>query len=446
MRMRWILIAALFAVLPCSLFAQTTASSFKVGAAKVDITPVQLPKNLEGILDHIYARAIVIDNGRTIAALVSVDTGMLGEQLFQAVSQGIEKELGIPAQNLIMNPTHTHSAFGGTAEQIVGVIKTAKGKLQPARIGYGTGVSYINVNRNIIDRKTNKWWEGPNYDGPSDKTVAVIKFETPDGEPIAVYYNYACHAVVTGNTDMLSGDFPGATSRYIEDSFDDKIVALFSAGAQGDQNPIYFQQTFDLRDIRIKDYAKRGEDISNAMPPGGQGLNKQDPTVKKLLDQQKQMIVSMGQFLGEEVKRVMREMVGARMVSGGRIFAAQKMVRFPGRDRIGQGRAAVEATYKDGSDVQLRLSLLMIDDIVIGGCNAEIFNLIAQRFKKESPVGRSIFVSMANGSGNSGYIPNDAAFGFQTFEVLSSRCKPGYAESAIVNGLLDLIADARKTN
>jgi hypothetical protein len=48
----------------------------------------------------------------------------------------------------------------------------------------------------------------------------------------------------------------------------------------GDQNPIYFQQTYDLREIRIKDYAKRGIDISNAMPPGGEGLNKQDPTVK----------------------------------------------------------------------------------------------------------------------------------------------------------------------
>ena len=437
-----VILAILIAMLPCGIFAQAPASSFRVGAAKVDITPTQLPKNSEGILDHIYARAIVIDNGATSAVLVSADTGMLGEQVWRTVSQRIEKELGIPAQNLIMNPTHTHSAYGGSADQIFNVIKAAKEKLQPARIGYGTGVSYINVNRNIIDRKTNKWWEGPNYDGPSDKTVAVIKFETTDGEPIAVYYNYACHAVVTGNTDMLSGDYPGATSRYIEDSFDDKIVAVFSSGAQGDQNPIYFQQTFDLRDIRIKDYAKRGQDISNAMPPGGQGLNKQDPTVKRLLDQQKQMILSMGQFLGEEVKRVMREMT--RMSTDGRIFAAQKMVSFPGRDRIGQGRAGVEATYTDGPDVQLRLSLLMIDDIAIGGCNAEIFNMIAQRFKRESPIGRSIFVSMANGSGNSGYIPNDAAFGYQTFEVLSSRCKPGYAESAIVNGILDLIEDAKQ--
>jgi neutral ceramidase len=437
-----IILAILIAMLPCGVFAQAPASAFRVGAAKIDITPTQLPKNSDGILDHIYARAIVIDNGTTSAALFSADVGMLGEQVWKTVAQRIEKELGIPAQNLIMNPTHTHSAGGGSADQIFNTIKAAKEKLQPARIGYGTGVSYINVNRNIIDRKTNKWWEGPNYDGPSDKTVAVIKFETTNGEPIAVYLNYACHAVVTGNTDMLSGDYPGATSRYIEDSFDDKLVAVFSTGAQGDQNPVYFQQTFDLRDIRIKDYARRGEDISNAMPPGGQGLNKQDPTVKKLLDQQKQMILSMGQFLGEEVKRVMREIT--RMSTDGRLFAAQKMISFPGRNRIGQGRAGVEATYQDGPDVQLRLSLLMIDDIAIGGCNAEIFNMIAQRFKRESPIGRSIFVSMANGSGNSGYIPNDAAFGYQTFEVLSSRCKPGYAESAIVNGLLDLLADAKR--
>jgi neutral ceramidase len=69
---------------------------------------------------------------------------------------------------------------------------------------------------------------------------------------------------------------------------------------------------------------------------------------------------------------------------------------------------------------------------------------IAQRYERESPIGRSIFVSMGHGSGNSGYISNDAAFGYQTFDVLSSRCKPGYAESAIVNGLLDRMADAKR--
>ena len=53
------------------------------------------------------------------------------------------------------------------------------------------------------------------------------------------------------------------------------------------------QQTFDLREIRIKDYAKRGQDIANATmpPPGGVGLDRSDPVVATLMNQQKQMIL-----------------------------------------------------------------------------------------------------------------------------------------------------------
>ena len=63
-------------------------------------------------------------------------------------------------------------------------------------------MSYINVNRDRVDPVTNRWWEGPNYEGSSDKTVAVVRFETLAGAPIAVYYNYAVHAVLTGTLDL----------------------------------------------------------------------------------------------------------------------------------------------------------------------------------------------------------------------------------------------------
>ena len=257
-----------------------------------------------------------------------------------------------------------------------------------------------------------------------------------------MYYNYAMHAVTVGQIDKVSADAPGAASRYIEDSFDDKIVAVWSTGAEGDQNPIYYQQTYDLREIRVKDYAKRGEDISNSMPPGGQGLNKQDPTVMKLMNQQKQMILSMGQFLGEEVMHVMRGI--ERTSDTGRIFGAQKSVSCPGRRRTNQGRAGFPGTYEDGPQVDIRVGLLQIDDIAFGTVNGEVFNPIAQRLKKESPIGRTMMVTLTNGSANSGYIPNDAAFGYYTFEVLSSRLQPGCAESGIVNGILDLMAEAKK--
>jgi neutral ceramidase len=36
-------------------------------------------------------------------------------------------------------------------------------------------------------------------------------------------------------------------------------------------------------------------------------------------------------------------------------------------------------------------------------------------------------------------IPDDASFGAYTFQVLSSRLKPGCAETAIDGGLIDLL-------
>jgi neutral ceramidase len=440
--MKWILCLCVTAI----GFGQS--ATLRVGAAKVDITPAadSLPRNYLGILDHIHSRAIVIDNGSTTAALITVDAGSAPDNVWQAVAKQLESELGIPAKNVLLTATHSHSIpgqpVGPYVEKIVESVRLAKQRLAPARVGYGTGVSYINVNRNIIDPKTRRWWEGPNYEGPSDKTVAVIKFESLSGEPIAVYYNYAMHGVAAGQLDLVSGDAPGTTSKYIEDTYDDKIVALWSSGAAGDQNPIYFQQTYDLRDIRIKDYAKRGLDISNSMPPGGQGLDRKDPQVIKLMEQQKQMIVSMGQFLGEEVMHVMRGM--DRMESAIQIDGRFKTVSCPGRDRTNDGRAGFPGEYKDAAPVEIRLGLLQLGDIMIGAVNAEVFNPIAQRLKKESPYARTMMATLTDGAARSGYIPHDAGFGMYTFEVLSSRLKPGCAESAIVSGIIDLMPGSGK--
>ena len=437
--------ASIAALMAWSLAALPPAAcALSVGAARVDITPgpTSLPKGFEGINDPIFVRAIVIDDGRTRAALVTVDAGAISTQTWSQVSQRAQSDLKIPSAQLLLTATHTHSVpFGNApdlAQHVLTAISKAAAQLEPARMRYGTGVSYINVNRNIIDPKTHRWWEGPNYEGPSDKTVAVLRFETPAGRPIAVYYNYAVHGVLNGQLDQISGDIPGATSRYLEDSLDEGAVAVWSTGASGDQNPIYFQQTYDLREIRIKDYAARGIDISNAMPPGGQGLNKHDPKVAKLMNQQRQMTVSMGQMLGEEVLHVMRSGLERPMLTE-QIAGAQKIVTCPGRKRTDSGRAGYPGTYVDADPIPIRLSLLRLGNVAIAGVNAEVFTTIGQRLKLESPVKNTMMATLTNGAAPSGYIPNDAAFGYDTFEVVSSNLKPGCAETAIVDGLLDLM-------
>lgn len=443
--MRAVLTVAVAMLSLAALPAGAQTSGLKVGAAKIDVTPPkdQLPKTSRGILDPVYVRAIVIDNGRTRAALVTADSVVLPSDVWARLNARAERELGIPATQFLLTATHTHSAFlrGQPFEDsVLDALRQAVRTARPARMAYGTGLSYINVNRNIVDPVTHRWGEGPNYDGPSDKTVAVLRFETLNGEPIAVYYNYAVHGVITGTLDLVSGDIPGAASAYIEESLGKGAVAVWSTGASGDQNPIYFQQTYDLREIRIRDYAKQGKDISNTLPPGGEGLDRGNPRVAMLLDQQKQMILSMGQMLGEEVLHVSRAGL-ERPVASAAIFGAQEIVTCPGRRRTDTaGRAGYPGTYVDADPIAIRLSLLKVGDTVIGGVDAELFSLIGQRFKRESPYKHTMMATLTNGMAASGYIPNDAAFGFNTFEVVSSRLKPGCAESEIVDGLIGLIS------
>jgi hypothetical protein len=94
--------------------------------------------------------------------------------------------------------------------------------------------------------------------------------------------------------------------------------------------------------------------------------------------------------------------------------------------------------------VILRLGVIRVGDIALASANAEIYSAIGMKFKAASPMANTMFVTIANGFAGSGYVPNDAAFGANTFQVLGSRLKPGCAEDGIVNSLVDLIQASGK--
>src|SRR6478736_5305298 len=367
------ILTAGFLLGPAAHAAQPAAISapFRAGASKVDYTPAaaQLPRNFLGVLDPIFVRALVLDNGRTRAALISIDAGAIPTELFNKVSVRAARDLGIPTTQLLLSATHTHSVpfqLGGNVEEkVLQALRESVARLQPARLAWGTGQSFINVNRDRVDPVTNRWWEGPNYEGSSDKTVAVVRVETPAGVPIAVYYNYAVHAVLTGTLDKISGDIPGATSRYVEQTLGSDVVALWSSGAAGDQNPVFFNQTYELREIRIADYAKRGEDILHVM---------RDSLEKAPAD---------------------------ATIAGG-----ESRLNCPARKRTDEGRAGFPGTYVDAGEVSIRLGPLRIGDMYIGTVDGEVYSSIAQRLKRESPFKHTMMSKLTNGSAPTGYIPS----------------------------------------
>ncbi len=422
------------------------ATPFRAGAARVDITPSEntLPKGFYNIHDRLYCRAIVIDNGSTLAALISVDIGMISNDLFDKVTKEIEKQTGIPAGNIFISPSHTHSAPWNLSSDLplIEAVKKAKEKLQPARISFGTGLSYININRDVIDPVTRLWTQGPNYDGPSDKTVAVISIKALNGDPIAVYYNYAMHANTMFMSGSISADFPGETSKYIEEYYDNKIVAMFSSGAAGDQNPISIKPMTDVGSKKTDALLASGKakELNEAIMMAGMGGESDIKIDARALARQAQMISTLGQFLGEEVIRVMK--LPQRSDSVVRIISSQQIITCPGRKRTNVGREGAPGTYVEGDPVHIKLSMLKMGDIALAAVNAEVYNIIAQRLKHDSPCNHTLFVSITNGSANSGYIPNDDAFQRYTFQVLSSRLEPNCAETSIIDGLLEMITEA----
>ena len=438
---------------------RTASGQLLVGAAKVDITTPEdaLPWGYNAIHDHVYARTIVLDNGHTRAVLLGADLGMFTEDSYDELCQQIMGTVGCPKANILMTGTHTHGSPSPGAVPVPGrstnvldsydvpyatwikqhvfeSVRQANANLRPARVGFGTGQFHVNVNRDAVHPETRTWYQGPNLDGPSDKTVAVVVFESLSGEPIAVYINYAMHANLMFMRNEISGGFPGATSRYIEEVYDENIVAVWTAGAAGDQNPLYLRLAEPaIAAQKAPQFAAQGGDPTNVFALANYKDAQLDPKTLRL---GARLVDSIGQLLGEEVIRVMENTT--RTNAEVRIWGAQQYVTCPGRRRTNVGREGAPGTYEDADPIHIRLGLLVIGQIALVSVTGELYNIIAQRLKKVAPYGQTVVVTIANGK-SVGYIPDDAAYARHTFQVLSTRIKPGCAEKSMLNAVLELM-------
>ncbi len=439
-----------------ALAAPAAPGPLRAGAARVDITPrvnPGYPPSGKYGHEHLFIRAIVLDNGVTRAALLGADLGGLSEDIYSTAAKQIAALLNCPVQNIIMSATHTHAGSPAgppppgfprqPTEQIVAAmmdaVRQAKANLQPALVGYGAGFSYLNVNRDTVSDQTHRWTQAANLNAPSDKTVAVVSFTTPSGDPIAAYVNYAMHPINGYLVGITTADFAGAACRYVEQAFDDKMVMVFTQGASGDQNPLYLRPSTNAlasaSGVPATGYEMVRENIEAPLRDRKVPYRRPDP---KVADRFERWIESEGDVLGEEVIRVMSNVHDR---SGDvALWGAQTNISCPGRTRTGSGREGAPGTYTDGPPVGIRLGIVGIGDIALSTVNAEIYTLIGQRAKKNSPLAHTVVVTLSNGRANSGYIPDDASFGHETFQVLGSRLKPGCAEQGIANGLDSLIS------
>lgn len=408
--------------------------NLRVGVAKLDVTPKDLTgligipnKPFQGVREPLYVRALLLDDGATTAAIVAIDLVEYGNTL--PLRQRIAKELAIPADHIMIAPSHNHSAPRGgpptpgtssvtqrrpfstpvytkqAEDTIVETLRRAKASMQPARIGVGRGQVDVNAYRYAYNLKDGRWRAGVNPDGPSDKSVWVLKFETPAGEPIAIMMNYAVHPnVMTGagqkeHEDMIWGDISGAAERYVEKHFQDKVVALWTLGAAGDQ------------------YAKFNKEFDKSWA---------DTPATELVDIQ-------GRMIGMEVLQTAARI--AQMTAVAHIQAAERVVacemKPPAGGPPGPAQPQVQAQLP-GAMLNMHLGLIRINGIAITSVSGEVSTNIYARLKKESPFNDTIMATLVND--RVGYIPDEA-----NWERMGAAYVRGCAENAIVNNLVEMM-------
>ncbi|MEX0675940.1 MAG: neutral/alkaline non-lysosomal ceramidase N-terminal domain-containing protein [Pirellulales bacterium] len=246
------------AVFVCILATGAAADepNFKVGFGKRDITPTA-PMPMwgygarhdllsQGVLEPLLAKAIVIEAGDERLAIMGLD---IGRGPTEAMMEQIRKEVAEKAGvgNVMISGSHTHHGpvieledkddFGKgrfddavayskrLRELLIEAIVEAKNNLQPARMGIVK--KDLTLNRNRHTKMTPK---------PTDPMLAVMRFDSADGKPLAILVNYAAHPV-TMPEELLkfSPDYPGHLQNHVESALRSNCV--FMQGAAGDMSP-----------------------------------------------------------------------------------------------------------------------------------------------------------------------------------------------------------------
>jgi neutral ceramidase len=233
--------------------------TFTAGAAQIDITPREpvflfgyphVPRISTGVHDPLYAAALYLHDGEQSVLLVAVDVLMLAPEVVSRCRDAITAATGIPAENILVSTTHTHSApvtcdvlafredpvvppadpgyLDRVCEGIVGAARRAQRDARPARLAVTRGIAQ-GVGSNRHDPA-----------GPCDPEVGILAVrDAATDELLALDLVYSMHpTVLHEDSTLISADFPGFTRAYLAARFPGVIV-VYHTGPSGNQSPRY---------------------------------------------------------------------------------------------------------------------------------------------------------------------------------------------------------------
>ncbi len=244
----------------------------KVGVSEKDITPplgLNMPgyfveRLAVGVKSPLGTHAMVLDDGKSVFALVSVDIISFDSDITAEIRRRASEKTGILPEAIMVTTTHIHTgaptkrpgnvfnkiskkAFEHMKTMTVEAIVEAYNVRCEAEVFYGMDeLENLSFNRNYklkdgtLCSNPSKFVDqlaGPL--APIDRSVSSIRFVDKKGNNIGHLVNFACHCDTAGGGEFeYCADYPGEMRRLLKDKYGDSSVTVFLCGCSGNVNHI----------------------------------------------------------------------------------------------------------------------------------------------------------------------------------------------------------------
>jgi neutral ceramidase len=443
--------------------SDSNPQAFQVGTARVDITPpagtplagYYSPRGADEVHDPLYASAMVLSDGQSRVALISLDIIKTDSPTVNEARELIAQQTGIPGEAVMISATHSHtgpvisapvareSHFGGADPLAVryrtalpGKIAQAVAEAQAALttasvssvVGHCEGIAF---NRRFHMTDGTVGWNPGKLNpriirpaGPIDPDIPTLLFQDPQGNPLAAYISYSLHLDTVGGT-AISSDMPHTLRTLLAATKGNGFFTLYVTGCCGDVNHL---------------------DVSHALPQKGHGEAARIGTrlagdVLKALDRarplpnltlrHRQRFVELPCFPITDDDRQLAQDVLQRIEA--------KTTPAPGFREMVPAYRAADIMNRNEEPYRVEVQVFTIGDTAaIVSLPGEIFVELGITIRHGSPFTCTAIAELANGS--IGYVPNRVAYPQGNYEVDSARVAQGAGET-LVDTALDMLRE-----
>ena len=448
-----------------------TGAVFMAGFGMQDITPKEsVPmasygddkdRWSEGLLTYLEARAVVLqDEEGNMLVFVIGDITWAPKDLADRIRDDMSKELGIPANNIIVSGTHTHNSVSASLVEFPAVvnfreqyvkgmekaIRLAVEDLKPTEVYVGSVMTenMNQVRRYFMDDGSldgdNAYGTGTKrveHETEADRELQIMKFVREGGKDIVIT-QFQAHPHLEGKTNVLSSQTVGAIRDALEQKMD--VHAFHWQGAAGNLNSkgsLEGEQPFESSNKgriaygeKMYAYVKTVYDDLTKVQTGT--IKVEETTISAKVNHTYDHVLNEAKMVQDFFKA--GHTAGETATYAHQLSAERNLDR-----RINSYYHAnrIVSNAGQGQTKEITFYAWSFGEVAGVVIPYELFDTSAMQIKEASPFVRTFICGYSYPS-YGGYIPTEEGFANGGYEADNSNFAPGTAE-AMVEGYVEML-------